>query len=141
MFQPVSGKGSRVNLAVARFFLSTFILPHPPGELSHPKFRSSAFVRPTNYNVDESVLRLKPKNWLSSLPPWCHPKPTPNPAPNPDETDSSERSTGSESITWRLVVATFWMGAINCTILLVAAMMNPKSVAPVSWMNTLKTNA
>lgn len=40
--------------------------------------------------------------------------------------------------TWRLVVVAFWMGAINCTILLVAAMMKPKSVAPVSWMITLK---
>lgn len=32
---------------------------------------------------------------------------------------------------------TFWIGAINWTILLVAAMMKPNSVAPVSWMHTL----
>lgn len=43
--------------------------------------------------------------------------------------------------TWRLVVVTFWIGAINWTILRVAAMMKPNSVAPVSWMHTLRISA
>lgn len=50
---------------------------------------------------------------------------------------SRVRQSVCSRVTCRLVVVTFWMGAINCTILLVAAMMKPKSVAPVSWMNTL----